>query len=333
MVRWEVTAFGRAGLARAEGPTPAPGPGQLLLETRAWSLNYRDLLMLEGRYDPRLPLPYVPLSDGVGRVVATGPGTRRFRVGDRVCGVFSPSWIDGGPDADALRRTRGGPLPGFAAEAVVVDEAEVVAAPDGWSDAEAATLPCAGVTAWSAVFTHGAVTPGDTVLVMGTGGVSLFALQLARSAGARVFAITTTPARVETLRHLGAEQVWCTADEPRWGRAVRKAAGPGVDLVVEVGGGGTLQESVDATRIGGTIALVGNLAPPAPVDHVAVLMKQIRIQGVFVGPRRAFEDLVGAAARHAWRPVVDRAFPFAALPDAFAHFAARAHVGKVVVER
>lgn len=332
MGRWEVPRFGAWSWVSDDGRAPL-GPGEVRVSVEASSLNYRDLLMWQGRYDPRLPLPYVPLSDLAGTVVEVAADARRFRVGDRVCATFSPSWLDGAPDADALRRTRGGPLPGFARDEVVLPEAELVAAPAGFTAAEAATLPCAGVTAWSAVVTHGAVRPGDTVLVMGTGGVSLFAASVARAAGARVLAITTTPSRVEVLERHGAERVFCTADEPRWGRAVRKAAGAGVDLVVEVGGAGTLAESLEAVRIGGRIALVGNLAPPAPLDTVPILMKQVRVQGVFVGPRRGFEDLVRAAERHPIRPVIDRAFPLDQLPAAFEWFASRAHVGKVVVQR
>lgn len=332
MGRWEVARFGEVAWVEAAAPAALP-PDGVRVAVGASSLNWRDVLMLRGRYDPRLPLPYVPLSDMAGTVVEVGAAVRRFAPGATVCGTFSPTWIDGAPDADALRRTRGGPLPGFAADEVVVPESELVAAPPGWSLAEAATLPCAGVTAWSAVVDHGRVAPGHTVLVMGTGGVSLFALAVAKAAGARVLAITTTPARVDVLRRLGAEQVWCTADEPRWGRAVRRATDGGVDLVVEVGGAGTLGESVDAARIGGTVALIGNLAPVAPVDTVPILMKQVRVQGVFVGPRRAFEDLVRAASVHALRPVIDRVVPWAALPEAFAHVESRAHVGKVVVQR
>jgi NADPH:quinone reductase-like Zn-dependent oxidoreductase len=332
MGRWEVARFGSLGWTDSGAPGPVPADG-VRVAVGASSLNYRDLLMLQGRYDPRLPLPYVPLSDLAGTVLEVGAGVRSFAPGDLVCATFSPSWIDGAPDADALRRTRGGPLPGFAADEVVVPERDLVRAPAGWSAAEASTLPCAGVTAWSAVVDHGQVRPGGAVLVQGTGGVSLFALAIAKAAGARVYAVTTTPSRVEVLRGLGAERVWCTADEPRWGRAVRKVTGGGVDLVVEVGGSGTLGESVDAARIGGTVALIGNLAPAAPVDTVAILMKQVRVQGVFVGPRRAFEDLVRAAALHPLRPVIDRVFPFPALPEAFAHVEARAHVGKVVVQR
>lgn len=331
MTRWEVPAFG--SLQRSALPSAHPGPGQVRVAVGASSLNYRDLLMLRGQYDPRLPLPYVPLSDLAGAVAEVGPGASRFRVGDLVCGAFSPGWIDGEPDADAVRKTRGGPLPGFAADEVVIAETELVAAPAGWSAAEAATLPCAAVTAWSCLVEHGGLRAGDTVLVLGTGGVSLFALQLAKAMGARVFAVTTTPARVEVLRGLGAEQVWCAATEPRWGRAVRRAAGRGVDLVVEVGGAGTLDQSLDAVRVGGRVALIGNLAPTAPVETVAILMKQIRVQGVFVGSRRAFEDLVRALEVLPLRPVVDRVFPLGELPAAFDWFASRSHVGKVVLQR
>lgn len=331
MTRWEVPGWG--AFAREQAPSESPGPGQVRVRIDAASLNYRDLLMLRGQYDPRLPLPYVPLSDGAGVVVERGPGAGRFAVGDAVCATFSPGWIDGAPDADAVRRTRGGPLPGLATDELVVAESELVAAPAGWTAVQASTLPCAAVTAWSALVDHGGVRAGSTVLVLGTGGVSLFALQLARACGARVFAVTTTPERVEVLQRLGAEQVWCTRHEPRWGRAARKVTGRGVDLVVEVGGAGTLAESVDAARIGGTIALIGNLAAPGPVDTTAILMKQLRVQGVFVGPRRAFEDLVRAVTALGVAPVVDRVFESEALPEAFSWFESRAHVGKVVVAR
>src|SRR5688572_22004133 len=195
---------------------------------RAWSLNYRDLLMAAGRYDPRLAFPYVPLSDGVGVVTAIGPGAERVRAGDRVCPTFSTGWIDGPPDAQTVRRSRGGPVPGLLAEEVVVPERDLVVVPAHLTDAEAATLPCAGVTAWSAVAVHGGVVPGATVLVLGSGGVSLFALQVARWLGARVVATTSSEEKAERLRALGAEHVVLYPADPSWGRTLRRWSGGGV---------------------------------------------------------------------------------------------------------
>lgn len=335
MLCWQVRdAFGLDRLALAEVGASPLGPGEVRLAMRAWSLNYRDLLMAKGRYDPRLSVPYVPLSDGVGEVVEVGPSVTRVAVGDRACPTFSPTWIDGDPDPDAVRRTRGGPVPGVLAEEVVVGEHGVVRVPAALSDAEAATLPCAGVTAWSAVVVHGRIAPGATVLVLGTGGVSLWALAVARTLGARVVATTSTDEKARRLQALGAEHVVLHTD-PAWGRAVRRWSGGGVDLVVEVGGAGTLEQSLDAVRVGGTVAVVGNVAGSRePVSVLPILMRQVRCQGVFVGPRRALEDLVRAVALHAsLRPVLDRTFPFDAAPEAFAWMDAGRHVGKVCVAR
>ena len=328
---WQVRgAFGLDRLALVDAPAPQLRAGEVRLRMLAWSLNYRDLLMAKGRYDPKLPLPYVPLSDGVGEVTATGEGVTRVAVGDRVCPTFSPGWIDGAPTPDAVRRTRGGPVPGLLASEVVLPEAELVKVPAHLSDAEAATLPCAGVTAWSAVATHGRVGPGSTVLVLGTGGVSLWALTLARAHGARVVATTSSEARAERLRGLGAAHVVLHTADAGWGRTIRRWSDGGVDLVIEVGGAGTLEGSLDAVRVGGTVAVIGNVAGSRePLSVLPILMKQVRCQGVFVGPRRAFEDLCVAVDRHALRPVVDRTFAFDTAPAAFAWMDAGAHVGKV----
>jgi 2-desacetyl-2-hydroxyethyl bacteriochlorophyllide A dehydrogenase len=319
---WRVPRFG--DLERTALPAGAPvGPGAVRLRMRAWSLNYRDLLLLRGAYDPRLPLPYVPLSDGVGEVIEAGAASG-FRPGERAVATFAPGWIDGAPDADVVRTARGARTPGLAAAEVVLDARELVRVPDGLSDAEAATLPCAGVTAWTALFRHGGVRPGSGVVVMGTGGVSLFALQLARAAGARVLATTTSPGKAELLRELGAAEVLDAA--PGWGKAARAF---GVDLVVDVGGAGTIRESVEACRVGGTIALVGNLAAGPGLDPVPAFMKQLRLQGVFTGARRDLEDLIRGLG--AIRPVIGATVPFDALPEAFAALEARAHGGRPLV--
>lgn len=331
MRRWEVPAFGAPWVLRQDLPDPVPGPGRVALRMKAWSVNYRDLLMTRGAYDPRLSLPYVPLSDGVGEVVALGDGVTRVAVGDRVCPTFSPGWLAGDPDPDAVRKTRGGPLPGVLADTVVVSEQELVRVPAHLSDAAAATLPCAALTAWSAL-RLGDLRPGDTVLVLGSGGVALWALQLARAAGARVVATTSSPEKAARLRALGAAHVVSRTEEPRWGRAVRRWAGDGVDLVIEVGGAGTLEQSLEATRVGGTVAMIGVLAGGRePVSVLPLLMRQIRAQGVFVGHRQGFEALTRAVALHGIEPVVDRVFPFEDAQRAVDALADGAHFGKLAI--
>lgn len=332
MRRYEVQdSFGLDNLRLVEAPEPALGPGQVRLRVRACCLNYRDLLMVRGHYDPRLPLPLVPLSDGLGEVVELGPGVARVALGDRVCATFSPSWIAGEPDADAVRLTRGGVVPGMLSEQVVLGEQELVRAPDHLSDVEAATLPCAALTAWSALATYGGVKAGDVVLTLGSGGVSVFALQLARLLGARVTATTSSEAKAQRLRALGAETVVRYDEDPRWGRAVRKLTG-GVDHVVEVGGAGTLAQSLEAVRPGGTVSLIGVLSGvKEPLSVLPVLMKQVRVQGILVGHRQGFEAMNRAIAAHGLRPVVDRVFPFTEARAAFEHLASGAHLGKVCI--
>jgi NADPH:quinone reductase-like Zn-dependent oxidoreductase len=318
VARWEVTSFGDGGFVRRTAPpTGALGPSDVRLRMLAWTVNPRDRLMARGTYDPRIALPYVPLSDGVGEVVEIGSAVTRMAVGDRAAPTFSPGWIAGPPDYAAVRRTRGGPIPGVLAEELVLPEAELVPVPSSLSPVEAACLPCVGVTAWSAVVTFGRIAPGDTVLVLDSGGVALLALQIARMAGARVAAITSSEAKAEILRRLGAEHVVLRAAEPRWGRAVRRWADGGVDLVVETGGAATLGESLDAVRVGGTVAIIGVIAGARhAVDVLPILMRQIRCQGVFVGPRASFEDLVRACVQHDLHPHVHATVPFSAAPRA-----------------
>ena len=325
-------AFGLENLTLTERPDPEPGPGQVLLAMKATSLNYRDGLMVTGRYDPRQPLPLVPLSDGVGEVVAVGPDVQRVVVGDRVCPIFAQRWLAGTPTQAALRSTLGGPLDGTLRERMVLSEEGVVRVPAHLTDEEAATLPCAAVTAWSSLVTEGRVTAGDTVLVLGTGGVSVFALQLARLLGARVVATTSSDEKAETLRAMGAEAVVNYVADPAWGKTIAKLTG-GVDLVVEVGGARTLPQSLLAVKPGGTIALLGNLAGGSAeqLDLFRIFMRAVRVQGILVGHRQSFEAMNKAIAAHALRPVVDRVFPFEEAREAFVHLKSGAHFGKVVV--
>jgi NADPH:quinone reductase-like Zn-dependent oxidoreductase len=300
---------------------------------RAASLNFRDLLTVTGRYNPRQPLPLVPCSDGAGEVVAVGEGVRRVAVGDRVATLFAQGWISGEPDRDKLRSTLGGPLDGTLAELMVLDQNGVVRVPDHLSDEEAAALPCAAVTAWSALTTPGPTGAGEVVVAQGTGGVSLFALQLAGLLGARVIVTSSNDEKLERARELGA---WATINynqRPDWGKEVRTlTAGRGADLIVEVGGAGTLAQSLDAVRIGGRIALIGVLSGTAAnVDVIPILMKQIRIQGLLVGHREGFESMNRAIEHHGMHPVIDRVFAFDEVRAALEHMAGGKHFGKICI--
>ncbi len=333
MRAWEVAgAFGRDHLRLVERDDPTPALGELLLRMRAASLNYRDLLMVEGKYNPKQPLPLIPCSDGVGEVEAVGDGVRGFAPGDRVCPIFAPRWLGGEPTRERVRTTLGGPLDGTLRERMTVAAESVVRPPAHLSDAEAAALPCAAVTAWSALVEQGKLRAGETVLVLGTGGVALFALQVAVLHGARVIITSSSDEKLARARELGAWETINYIREPAWGKRARELAGDGVDHVVEVGGAGTLAESLRAVRIGGTIHLIGVLAAgEAPLSIVPVFMQQVRVQGVLVGHRDAFEAMNRAFAEHQVRPVVDRVFPFEEVPAAFEHLGSGAHFGKVCV--
>lgn len=332
MRAWEIgAAFGLDQLRLVERPDPAPGPGQARVALRAASLNYRDVLIAEGHYDPRQALPLVPLSDGVGVVTAVGPGVERVAVGDRVAGAFAQAWVAGDPTPTRLRSTLGAPLDGMLREAAILSAEGLVHVPDHLSDEQAATLPCAAVTAWNALVTHGGVTAGDTVLVQGSGGVSVFALLIARTLGARVVATSSSEAKRERLLELGAEAALDYRADPEWGRAIKKLTG-GVDHIVEVGGAGTLSQSLRAIRPGGTISLIGVLAGGrGELNLLPVLMNQVRVQGIMVGHRESFEAMNRAFEAAELYPLVDRVFPFEEAPAAFAHLKAGAHFGKVVV--
>jgi len=324
-------SFGVENLVLAERSQPEPGPGELLLKMGAASLNYRDLLMVRGLYNPKQPLPLIPCSDGVGEVVAVGEGVTRFDIGDRVTTLFSQGWISGDPPLDSLRRTLGGPLDGTLAEFMVLSEEGVVAAPEHLSDVEAATLTCAGLTAWSALVTQADVGEGDTVLVLGTGGVSIFALQIARLLGAQVIVTSSSDAKLERARDLGATVTLNYSETPKWAKAVKEMTnGRGVDLVVEVGGADTLPQSVLAVRPGGQISLMGNVTGGAlELNLIPVFMRGVRIQGILVGHRQGLEALSRFITEHQMRPVVDRVFAWSEARQAFEHLAAARHFGKI----
>lgn len=325
--------FGLANLRRAERPLPEPGPGQVRVRVTAVSLNYRDLMMVRGHYNPRQPLPLVPCSDGVGVVDAVGAGVDSVAVGDRVAGLFTQRWPAGQPTPEGQRSTLGGPLDGMLAQFVVLDEGGVAPVPAHLDDTEAATLPCAALTAWSALVTEGGIAAGDTVLVQGTGGVSTFALAFARLHGARVIATTSSEKKAAALRERGAWEVIDYRADPKWGKTARSlTGGRGVDHVVEVGGVGTLAQSLRAVRPGGVVSLIGVLAGgSADLNLTPVLMNQVRIQGIFVGHREGYLAMCRAIERAELRPLVDRVFAFDEAVAAFEHLAAARHQGKIVI--
>ncbi len=327
-------SFGLDNLKITERPEPEPGPGQVLLEMKAASLNYRDLLTVEGHYNPKQPLPLIPCSDGVGRVAAVGEGVSRVEVGDRVATIFAQKWWSGRPEEAKLRSTLGGPYDGTLAEKMVLSEQGVVKVPEHLSNAEAATLPCAALTAWGALVTWGSVGAGDTVLVQGTGGVSIFALQFAQLLGARVIVTSSSDEKLEKARQLGAWQTLNYKSEPAWGKKARQlTGGEGVDHVVEVGGAGTLEQSFQAIRVGGEISVIGVLSGiAAELNITPILMKHVRLQGMLVGSREGFEAMNRAIAAHEMRPVVDRVFPFEQTADALRYMAAGKHFGKIAIE-
>lgn len=328
-------AFGAEHLREREVPAPTPGAGEVVLRMLAASLNFRDLLMIEGRYDRRQPLPFIPVSDGVGVVVAVGAGVTELTLGDRVCPLLLPRWDAGEPDKATLRGGLGGPLPGVLSELRVVQAGHVVRVPDHLTDVEAATLPCAALTAWSALVELGQVRAGDVVLVQGTGGVALFALAFAKLCGAAVLITSRSAEKLERARALGADHGIHTAAEPAWGDAARRWTGQrGVDHVVEIGGAGTLAESLRAVRPGGTLSIIGVLAGTrGTFDVLPVLMNQVRLQGVFCGHRQGFVAMNRAIAAARLRPVVDRTFPasVAGLTEALRVLESGAHFGKLAL--
>lgn len=324
--------FGIDALVVSERPQPKPGPGQVLLQMRAWSLNYRDLLVVKGQYNPRLRMPLVPLSDGVGVVAEAGPGVTRVKVGDRVAGAFMQNWLAGELTEAQSRSALGGAVDGVLAEYVVLHEDGVVHVAEHLSDEEAATLPCAALTAWHALITEGRLQPGDSVLLLGTGGVSIFALQFAKLAGARIIITSSSDDKLKRAAALGAADGINYKATPDWEKRVREIVGDrGVDHVVEVGGAGTLPRSLKAVRPGGRISLIGILSGAAEFNPMPILMKNVCVQGIFVGSRAMFEAMNRAISLHRLQPVIDRVFPFAEAREALRYLESGAHFGKIAI--
>ncbi len=309
-----------------------PGPGEIRVRLAASSLNFHDYAVVAGMIpaaDGR-----IPMSDGAGVVEAVGEGVTQFAVGDPVVSIFFPDWIDGAPPTSAFTRVPGDGIDGYAREVVVTPDHWFTRVPAGYSAAEAATLTCAGLTAWRALFVDDAIRPGSTVLVQGSGGVSIFALQFAKAAGARVIATSSSDDKLARLKDLGADELINYKAVPAWGaKAMELTGGRGVDCVVEIGGAGTLDQSMIATRVGGHVALIGVLAGFAgPVQTALLMAKNLRVQGLTVGSRQQQLDMIAGIEANAIRPVISDHFPLEGLADAFRHQAANKHFGKIVVD-
>lgn len=328
--------WSRDNVRISERPDPAPGPGQVRLRMRASALNYRDLLVPQRGYGSRMKeLPLIMLSDGLGVIDAIGEGVTSLREGDRVCPLFFQSWIGGEPDEKRLGLSLGSELDGTMAEFMVLPEQGVAPAPAFLNDMEAASLPTAGVTAWSALVTEGGVKPGEVVLVQGTGGVSLFALQFAKLLGAFVIVTSSSDQKLERARALGADAYINYRETPEWGRRAREIAGrDGVDHIVEVGGQGTLPQSLRAIRAGGTISMIGVLSGGVMDARLGLIVtRHVRLQGITVGSRDDFLTMARAMAQHQLHPALDdRVFAFEDLHQALDYLASGQHFGKICIQ-
>jgi NADPH:quinone reductase-like Zn-dependent oxidoreductase len=325
---------GLASLKLNEIPTPDPEHGEVLIRIRAACLNFRDYMNVMGIRGVSGPIPRVPCSDGAGEIAALGAGVTNWRIGERVVVPFMPQWVDGEMLPAYQAAALGAQVDGMLREYATVPASSLVQVPDYLSLEEAATLPCAAVTAWNALTVRGQLKPGETVLILGAGGVSVFALQLAKLAGARVFAITSTEEKAERLRQLGAEAVHNYRTDPAWDEwALSVTDGVGMDKVIEVGGPDTLNKSLRATRFGGHIALIGVLTGTSgEIQTVQILRKSIRLDGVYVGSRAMFVDLLKAMKTHEMRPIIDSTFALADAADAFKRIESGEHIGKIVVK-
>ncbi|MBV8174010.1 MAG: NAD(P)-dependent alcohol dehydrogenase [Verrucomicrobia bacterium] len=334
MKTYEIQKYGGPeGLELVDRSPPRPGDGEVVVRIRAASLNYRDLIVIRGQYERNPQTGRVPLSDGAGEVISVGSGVTRFKIGDRVAGCFCQGWPSGRFRAEMHRTALGGSIDGVLVEEAKFREEGLVHLPVGYSFEEGATLPCAAVTAWQSLITRGQLVPGETVLLLGTGGVSIFALQIAKAAGARVIITSSSDEKLERARKLGADAVINYKTTPDWGKAAASlAGGEGVDHVVEVGGAGTFLQSVRACRFGGKIGLIGILSGREAASEIfPIVTKGAAVFGIYVGSREMFEALNRALEQAKIRPVIDKVFPFEAAREAYEHMASGSHLGKVVI--
>lgn len=322
---------GTCSLVLEQRARPFPGPGEVLVRMRALSINYRDRMLAQGH----IPVDdgRIPMTDGSGDIVALGEGVDMWAIGDAVMSQFFPQWQAGKATAEVVAEVTGQQKDGVAAEYIAVPAMAVTAIPDSWSHVEAATLPCAGLTAWRALMVEADLRPGEYVLVQGTGGVAIFALQFALAAGAQVIATSSSPAKAKRLKSMGAKAVINYRETPEWGADVRRlTGGRGVDAVIDLGGAATLGQSLSAVRTGGTVLMVGAMSGwTGPVATGVAIMNNINMQGMTVGSRADQQDMVRALEASRIRPIVDATFPFDLLADAFALQASGDHFGKICV--
>lgn len=333
MKAWRIVQFGVDQLEQVETALPAPGPGDVLMRIHAVSLNFRDLLMVKGHYNPKLALPRIPCSDGAGEIVEVGSEVHGWKVGDRVTGIFMQNWLDGQMSSAKTHGALGGDIDGMLAQYVALPAEGIVAIPESLNYEQAATLPCAAVTAWNAVTRAHPVRAGETVLIQGTGGVSIFALQFAVLMGARVIGISSSDEKLARAKTLGLDAAVNYRQVPDWAPWVlEQTNGDGADLVVEVGGSGTLQQSLMAVRVAGTVAQIGVLTGVEESLLIApILHKQIRVQGVYVGSRQDFVDMNRAITYARLKPVVDQSFAFDNVREALQTMESGLHFGKIVI--
>jgi NADPH:quinone reductase-like Zn-dependent oxidoreductase len=335
MEAYRIERFGSVdGIELRSSDDPRPGLREVLMRVRASSLNYRDLMVLKGGGRGPTKLGVVPLSDGAGEVAAIGEGVTRVKVGDRIAGTFHPRWFGGPIKPDYLTDRLGANLDGMLAQYAVLSEEALVHVPSHLSFEEAATLPCAAVTAWVALTGHRRVTAGDTILTQGSGGVAVFALQFAQILGGRAIATTSTAEKAERLKALGASEVINYAETPDWDVKARELTdGRGVDCIVEIGGPGTIAMSLKALAVGGHVSLIGASLSwsGTGLDPLLLTGRGITLGSISVGSRPNFEAMNRAIAMHRMHPVIDRTFPFAEAKDAYRHFEGRGHFGKVVI--
>ena len=331
MKAFEIQEFGLDKLALVDHEMPRPGTGEVLVRMKAASLNYRDYMVVRGVYNPKMKRPMVPLSDGSGVVEEVGPNVTRFKRGDRVAASFMQKWVDGPVTPEKGASALGGAIDGVLREFAVFSEEGLVSVPAHLSHEDAAALPCAAVTAWHALFEHTPTFPGQTVLLQGTGGVSMFALQFAKLAGLRAIVTSSSDRKLARARQLGADETVNYKHAPKWEDEARKlTGGRGVDHVIEVGGSDTLPRSLRAVRMQGTISMIGVLSGGgATADPASILMNSIRLQGIYVGSRAMFERMNRAIEVHRMQPIIDKVFKWTELAEALRYMEQQQHFGKI----
>lgn len=324
----QIQSFGLDGLKLVTRPDPGPvSAHEILVQMKAVSLNYRDLMMAKGEYNPRQPLPLIPCSDGAGEVIAVGSEVTQLKVGDRVASLVVQEWLCGAPCKDHHRSTLGGPLDGTLSEQHIFLESSAIKIPDYLTYEEAATLPCAAITAWRALFVEYHLKAGETVLLQGTGGVSLFALQFAKMAGARVVILSSSDEKLERVKKMGADILINYKKTSEWSHGLQ------VDLILELGGATTLPQSIKAVRHAGQINLIGRLGGGhGDTDLVSIFMRHLRLQGIFVGNKADFKAMNAALEQHQIKPVIDRVFAFEQAREAFTYLESAQHMGKIVIK-